>query len=386
MIPCKEFLLSLQENGINYFLGVPDSLLKSFCAYVTDTVQKDKHIITVNEGAAIGLAAGVYLSTKKPALVYMQNSGQGNAMNPLVSLADNKVYSIPMLLLIGWRGEPGTKDEPQHIKQGEITLKLFDTLGIPYKILSADWNNARQTINHACKIIYDTNSPYALIIRKETFEPYDLQFAQPDQNGLLSRENAIECVVKIIQESVSKAIVVSTTGMISRELYEIRIKNMENGVSDFLTVGSMGHASAIALGIAKNCLERLVVCLDGDGAALMHMGTLATIGTEGTENFKHVLLNNGAHDSVGGQPTCGLKIDFCTIASACGYRNTWKVESQETIQTALHEMIQTKGPNFVEIHVKKGARKDLGRPKITPVENKQNLMQFLQINNHNKTL
>jgi phosphonopyruvate decarboxylase len=381
MIPCKEFLLSMQQNGIEYFLGVPDSLLKSFCAYITDTVPKNKHIITVNEGAAIGLAVGVYLSTKKPALVYMQNSGQGNAVNPLVSLADSKVYGIPILLLVGWRGEPETKDEPQHIKQGEITLKLFDTLGIPYKILSADWDNTRQMINHAAKTIYDTNSPYALIVRKETFEPYKLQSAQPEPEGLLSREKVIECVVKTIQESVCNTVFVSTTGMISRELYEIRIKNKQSGMSDFLTVGSMGHTSAIALGIAKNCLEHLVVCLDGDGAALMHMGTLATIGTDGTENLKHILLNNGAHDSVGGQPTCGLKIDFCTIASACGYKKTWKVESQEMIQAAIREMIQTKGPNFIEIRVKKGSRQDLGRPKTTPIENKQNLMQFLQIVN-----
>ncbi|MDR2345033.1 MAG: phosphonopyruvate decarboxylase [Planctomycetaceae bacterium] len=380
MIPCKEFLSTLQQNGVEYFFGVPDSLLKSFCAYVTDNVQKDRHIITANEGAAIGLAAGVYLSTKKPALVYMQNSGQGNAVNPLISLADNKVYSIPMLLLVGWRGEPGTKDEPQHIKQGEITLKLFDTLDIPYKILSADWDDdSRQIINQICKTINDTNSPYALIVRKETFEPYKIQSIQPDCDELLSRENAIEIVIQTIQEFVSNAVLVSTTGMISRELYEIRIKNKEGGASDFLTVGSMGHASAIALGIAKNCLERLVICLDGDGAALMHMGTLATIGTEGTENFKHIILNNGAHDSVGGQPTCGLKINFCAIASACGYKKTWKVESQQMLQFAVREMMQTKGPSFIEIHVKKGARHDLGRPKFTPIENKQNLMQFLQI-------
>jgi phosphonopyruvate decarboxylase len=380
MIPCKEFLLILQQNGIEHFLGVPDSLLKSFCAYVTDNVQKDKHIITANEGAAIGLAAGVYLSTKKPALVYMQNSGQGNAVNPLVSLADNKVYSIPMLLLVGWRGEPETKDEPQHIKQGEITLKLFDTLGIPYKILSADWNNSRQMIHQSCKTIYDTNSPYAIIVRKETFESYKLQSIQPDCDELLSRENAVEIVVKTIQELVPKTVFVSTTGMISRELYEIRVKNNESGASDFLTVGSMGHTSAIALGIAKNCLERFIICLDGDGAALMHMGTLATIGTEGTANFKHIIFNNGAHDSVGGQPTCGLKINFCAIATACGYKKTWKVESQEMLQIAIREMIQTKGPSFIEIRVKKGARHDLGRPKLTPIENKQNLMQFLQIN------
>ncbi|GHT13106.1 phosphonopyruvate decarboxylase [Planctomycetales bacterium] len=377
MIAAKDFYNALRQGGIEFFFGVPDSLLRSFCAYLTDTVPKENHIITANEGAAVGLAAGVYLATRRPALVYMQNSGQGNAVNPLASLTDPNVYGIPVLLLVGWRGEPGMKDEPQHIKQGEITLSLFDTLGIPYDIIPDDQNAVIPCIEKAFQRMQQGNTPYALIVRKDLFEPYTLQNVKPDAPELLTREAAIQCVAETVQNNVSDAVFVSTTGMTSRELYEYRTAQNQSGAGDFLTVGSMGHASAIALGIAKTCPARPVFCLDGDGAVLMHLGTLTTIGTSGTVNFKHILLNNGAHDSVGGQPTCGLNVDFCTIAQASGYQKTLSAKTSQEIHTAVLEMLQSNGPVLLEIRIKKGARKDLGRPKSTPPENKKSLMDYL---------
>ena len=374
MISPELFINSLVQNELNFFTGVPDSLLKHICAYITDHIASNSHIVAANEGAAIGLAVGYHLATNKIPVVYMQNSGIGNSINPLLSLVDKEVYNIPLLVLVGWRGEPGVKDEPQHIKQGKVTIPLFDSMRIKNQILSKDKSDFLQQLNVALEYIRETNEPFVFIIQKETFSDYKLQ--TPNNNALLlDRETAI----KIIVSSISKNdIVVSTTGMISRELFEYRDNMGESHEKDFLTVGSMGHASQIALGIALQKKARTVYCFDGDGAVLMHMGGLTTIGSIKPSNYIHVLFNNGAHDSVGGQPTVGFEVDFTKIALACGYKYALVVESASSLNEVIKTVNEMQGPVFLEVKVKKGARKDLGRPTITPIQNKDSFMDFLK--------
>ncbi len=367
-----DFLYTLLEaNGTGFFTGVPDSLLKSFCAYVTDTVPESGHIIAANEGSAMALAAGRYLATGTIPLVYMQNSGIGNAVNPLLSLADSEVYSIPCILMIGWRGEPGVHDEPQHIKQGKVTLELLEVMGIPYCVLSDDEKTASEQVAACYADIRQHNRPFALVVRKGLFAEYKLKKAEPD-TGELSRETAIGLIADTLP---ADSVYVATTGMISRELYELRLNQGRSHESDFLTVGSMGHASQIALSIALCKPGRRIVCLDGDGATLMHMGGLATIGTRKPANLVHIVLNNAAHDSVGGQPTIAARIDIPAIARACGYSGAVTVNTADSLAQELS--VQRTGPVLIEVRVAKGARSDLGRPRETPAENKNALMAFL---------
>ena len=331
------------------------------------------HIIAANEGASIALAAGHYLATKKIGLVYMQNSGLGNAINPLVSLTDQDVYSIPVLLVIGWRGEPNKKDEPQHVKQGRITPDLLQVLKIPYNILSENISEAEKEIEKAVRYMQEFKAPYALIVKKGTFEEYK-QENKVEQNYEMTRENAI----KIILESLEKNdIVISTTGMISREVFENRENRKEKHESDFMSVGSMGHASQIALGIALSKQDNQVFCLDGDGSVIMHMGALGIIGTKQVKNFKHIILNNESHDSVGGQPTIGDINNFATLAKSCNYKNSFRAINKIELTENMQKLKMSEGPSLLEIKVKQGNRKDLGRPTTSPKENKNIFMDFL---------
>lgn len=373
MIRPEYFIEKLRENGIDCFAGVPDSLLKNICAYITDNCDACHNIITANEGAAVGLAAGHYLATGKPACVYMQNSGEGNIINPLASLTDPEVYNIPVLLLIGWRGKPGVHDEPQHVKQGKVTTGLLNTMGINFDVLSKDEDKAEKQIAKAVEAL-GRNEVYALVIEKDTFEDYTLEDNTKSELPM-SRELAIETAVKCLQP---EAVVVSTTGMISRELFEIRKHRGEGHEHDFLTVGSMGHASQIALGIALEQTNRPVYCFDGDGATIMHMGSMAIVASKTPKNYIHIIFNNGAHDSVGGQPTVGLQINLCAIARAVGYKAAISVENTEQLEQAIIGMQQMEGPALIEARVRKGNRKDLGRPTTTPIQNKEALMQFLK--------
>ena len=372
MIEPKYFYDLALAHGTDFFAGVPDSLLKNFCAYITDNAPAEKHIISANEGSATALAAGYHFSTGKIPLIYMQNSGEGNMVNPLLSLADPDVYSVPMLILIGWRGEPGVHDEPQHVKQGKVTCDLLDAMKVSYQILSANSENLEKQFDEAYSCIHKNSAPYAFVIRKDTFAPYTLKNNET-VFGNMSREEAIE---KIMLLADKKAAFVSTTGMASRELYELREKHGMKHEKDFLTVGSMGHASQIALAIAMQKQERKIFCIDGDGATIMQMGGLATIGTRAPKNLVHIVLNNGAHDSVGGQPTVARKIDLCGIAKSCGYENVKKVETLDELENSLLNLENKL--TFIEVIVRKGARKDLGRPKTTPIENKEAFMKFLQ--------
>ena len=373
MITPKFFIEKLQSEGIEFYAGVPDSLLKNVCAYITDHFDGNHNIIAANEGGAVALAAGHYLATGKPACVYMQNSGEGNIINPLASLTDPEVYNIPVLLLIGWRGRPGVHDEPQHVKQGKITTGLLNTMGINFDVLSKEEDKAEKQIAKAIDALR-RKEVYALVIEKDTFEDYKLQ--NVETNDLtMSREEAIQIVAATLGE---KDCIVSTTGMISRELFEYRVAMGQGHERDFLTVGSMGHASQIALGIAMAKSDRKVWCFDGDGAAIMHMGSMAIVASKAPKNYVHVVFNNGAHDSVGGQPTVGLKMDFPAVAKAVGYKAAYSVDNNADLEVALNEVKNQVGPVILEIKVRKGNRKDLGRPTTTPVQNKEALMAFLK--------
>ena len=373
MIRPEFFIEALREKGIDCFAGVPDSLLKNICAYITDHFDAVHNIIAANEGAAVGLAAGHYLATGQPACVYMQNSGEGNIINPLASLTDQEVYNIPVLLLIGWRGRPGVHDEPQHVKQGKVTTGLLNVMGVNYEVLSKEEDKAAKQIGKAVKALAN-KEVFAMVIEKDTFEDYKLQ--NVEVNDLtMSREDAIRTVASALGE---KDCIVSTTGMISRELFEYRAAMNHGHERDFLTVGSMGHASQIALGIALAQPERRVWCFDGDGAAIMHMGSMAIVANKAPKNYVHVVFNNGAHDSVGGQPTVGLKIDLPAVAKAVGYKATYSVDSKTELGSILAKVNSFESPALLEIKVKKGNRKDLGRPTTTPIQNKDALMTFLK--------
>lgn len=365
----------IRAQGVRFFTGVPDSLLADFCAYVTDHAPESDHVIAANEGNAIALASGHYLGTAEPALVYMQNSGLGNAVNPLLSLADAEVYSIPMLLMIGWRGEPGVKDEPQHVKQGRVMTAMLDAMEVPWFELDASMDDAGEVIAKACTLMRESMAPVALLVRKGAFAKYKLQ-KDVVTDFPMNREGAVKRVVDLLG---ADDVVISTTGKTSRELYEYRAARGDGHGNDFLTVGAMGHTASIAMGVARSKPDRRVMCIDGDGSVLMHMGALAILGQSGLTNFTHVVINNGAHDSVGGQPTAGFDIDLVSVARACGYAQARSVSAPEDVETALKELAGQTGPVLLEIRVNKGARDDLGRPKSSPVENRKALMERLGV-------
>ncbi len=371
MISPQEFLDCLSRLGINFFAGVPDSLLQELCLAITDRIEGNSHIICANEGNAVAMAAGHYLATGNPGAVYMQNSGLGNALNPLLSLADKEVYGIPMLLIIGWRGEPEKPDEPQHIKQGRVQNSLLVAAEIPYRIIDSSTTDAAEIVENLMKLSVEKHNPVALIVRKGAFAQYPKPKATPNPEALLGREEALE----VILDAISTAIVVSTTGKTSREVFELRGKKGQP-CRDFLTVGSMGHSSSLAAAIAMAKPKRRVVCLDGDGAMLMHLGALAVIGNHKPANLIHILLNNHCHESVGGQPTPSQQIDFSLLSKSLGYLHYYLAGEINSLQEALVNCRTAKGPVLLEVIIKPGSRKDLGRPTKSPAENKHLFMDF----------
>lgn len=381
MISPKIFYDLLIKNGVGFFSGVPDSLLKDFSAYIADNAKPNYHVIAANEGGAVALAAGYHLATGKIGLVYMQNSGEGNAVNPLVSLADPEVYGIPMLLLIGWRGEPGVHDEPQHIKQGKITLKILKTLGIPFEILPDSATAVKKAIKRAIDHIKTSCAPFTFVVRRGTFELYINRKTVQKVKNQLSREKAIEIITDELNDG---EILISTTGKTSRELFEVRESADYGHEKDFLTVGSMGHSSQIALGVALAKPERQVYCLDGDGALIMHMGALAIIGNMAPKNFKHIVLNNHAHESVGGQSTAAFSMNIPAIAQFCSYKRIFRASGADELKQVLKNFKKASGPALLEITIKQGSRSDLGRPALSPKENKNLFMDF--INHGSQTL
>lgn len=367
MINTKEFYDYLIKNKMNFFAGVPDSLLADLCACISENTSGQRNIIAANEGNAVGICCGYHIATGNYGVVYMQNSGEGNAVNPLLSIADEDVYSIPMLLVIGWRGEPGVKDEPQHKKQGKVTLDLLEAMGIEYAILQDDYV---PQINTALKYMQHNNKPYAIVVRKGTFSEYKLH--NTSVNFPLTRERAMECILNNIGDD---DFIVSTTGKTSREIFEIREARGQDHSRDFLTVGGMGHTSSIALGMSLGT-DKNIYCIDGDGSFIMHMGSFAVTADKAGANFKYILNNNGAHESVGGQPTVGLKIDVTAVLKAVGFRKVYSAETEEEINAAMRALAGEKLAALI-INTRQGSRADLGRPTISPKENKENMMKKL---------
>jgi len=372
-----KFLDILESLGGETYTGVPDSLLSPFIDALMDRHGiSDRHIVAANEGAAVGLAAGHFLATSRPAVVYMQNSGIGNAVNPICSLLHEKVYSIPAIFVIGWRGEPGTKDEPQHVFQGEITLSLLDSLEIPYIVLS-DSDDILYTTIHAFRENLKNGRSVAFVIKKGALKnnkKYNYTSA-----AAISREEALMAILASDTDKSpeDRAFYVCTTGKLSREVFEIRQKQGLGHGSDFLTVGSMGHSLMIAYGIALAKPTRRIFCLDGDGAVLMHMGSLATIGAHKPKNLVHVMINNGAHETVGGLPTVGKSLNFAEVAQSLGYQKTMSATRASELESIMHKIESTDeaiGPIFIEVMCNLESRKDLGRPTTTPIENRDELM------------
>lgn len=367
----RTYIRKLKELGIETITGVPDSTLQVFCGFIGEEDSFPCHITAANEGAAIGIAIGEYLATGKPACVYMQNSGLGNTVNPLTSLTHTDVYGIPVLLMVGWRGEPGTKDEPQHKYMGKITPDLLEVLGIRYSVITGD--TTEEELEKAFRNAKEDllkNRQYALVIRKGAFRRTDEAGYKND--FILGREEAVSEIAGWLEE---RDLVVSTTGKISREMYEQSDRKIGDHRQTFLTVGGMGHANMIACQIAKRLPERRIICLDGDGALLMHMGNMAVVGEQNPGNLVHICLNNRAHESVGGMPTGAPGLKFCEMAEAAGYRKVFCVKDKEGLREKLSNIRGEQTLTFLEIMVSLGAREDLGRPKETAEENKKSFMK-----------
>lgn len=372
-----QHLLSACKNaGIEFFTGVPDSQLKGLCdtLYATFGVEGKEHIVAANEGNAIALCAGHYLATGRPGLCYMQNSGLGNAVNPIASLMDGQVYGLPCLLVIGWRGEPGVHDEPQHVKQGQITLSQLELLDVPYMVLDKSMSDADFDAAFAgLRVHLDAGRTAAIVVKKGgltcSLKP------QYKNSRTLARE---EAAAHILRASGEGDVFVSTTGKLSRELFELREAAGQGHEKDFLTVGSMGHASMIALGIALDKPDRRVWCLDGDGAALMHLGAMAVLGRKKPANLLHVVINNAAHETVGGMPVCEGALDLSAAARAMGYPHTFRAEDGASLDAALSAAKECGGLALLEVMCAVGARADLGRPTTTPRQNRDVLMKYLR--------
>ena len=362
-------------NSFDFFTGVPDSQLRSLCDYLMDKygIDSKHHVIAANEGNCVALAVGYHLATGKVPVVYMQNSGEGNVINPIASLLNEKVYSIPCLFIVGWRGEPGVHDEPQHVYQGEVTVTLLEDMGIKTYILDKNVSESQMaTWAEEWKPLFEMGKQVAIVVKKGAIE-YDKSVKYTNSNTML-REEIIEHIVAVS----GKDPIISTTGKASRELFEIRERNKQGHNYDFLTVGSMGHCSSIALGVAVNKPQTKIWCIDGDGAALMHMGAMGVIGSVQAKNLVHVVINNGAHETVGGMPTVASNLDFVSIAKACGYSRAVRVESFEALDEQLKLAKQRDELTFIEITAALGARADLGRPTTTALDNKKNFMEYLK--------
>lgn len=367
----EEFVKTI---GADFYTGVPDSLLKPLCDYLTDQFGSDprRHLIAANEGNAVGIAAGYHLATGRAGVVYMQNSGEGNVINPAASLLHEKVYCIPVIFVVGWRGEPGVHDEPQHIYQGEITLRLLEDMGIRTFVLGKETTVGElEDVMAGFRGELALGKDVAIVVRKGAL---NYERASEHQNAYPMRR---EEIIRHIVAAAGKDVIVSTTGKASRELFEIREANGQGHGHDFLTVGSMGHSSSIALGIALQRPEKTVWCIDGDGAALMHMGALAVIGSVKPKNLIHVAINNGAHESVGGMPTAAGGMDLAEAARACGYPRCFCVEDAAALDAALQEARERRELCFLEVKCAVGARADLGRPTRTARENKEDFMKTL---------
>ena len=380
MSDSQAFLQYLISEGLHSFFGVPDSLLKHLNSEIVASEDVRDHVVCANEGAAVGCAVGHFLGSGDMAVVYLQNSGLGNTVNPLLSIADPSVYSVPMLIIIGWRGEPGVKDEPQHMRQGELTAQLLNDLGVATRSVTredhADW---REKVGFLIDSSRRERRAVALVVGKDTFQPSQKSKNLSSGPNQLLRESALGIVIsKIPPEDLT----VATTGMLGRELYELR-NSHEEDVHDFLNVGGMGHASSIALGLSLAQPRKRIWCLDGDGSAIMHLGSLAVIAGEKPKNLKHIVFNNRAHDSVGGQPTAAESFSFAPVATALGYELGLTATTDDEIADGVERLLGCSGPALLEINIRKGSRKDLGRPQESPRELIDKMMTTLGVSRSN---
>lgn len=360
--------------GSDFYTGVPDSQLKALCNYLMDRygIDPHHHVIAANEGNCTALAAGYHLATGKVPVVYMQNSGEGNIINPVASLLNDKVYAIPVVFIVGWRGEPGIHDEPQHIYQGKVTVKLLEDMDIATFIIGKETtdDDVAQAMERFKEVLV-AGKDVAFVIRKGALT--DAPKVAYKNDNMMKREEIIQHIVKASGEDP----IISTTGKASRELFETRVANEQSHKYDFLTVGSMGHSSSIALGVAINKPERKIWCIDGDGAVLMHMGAMAVIGANKPNNLIHVVINNGAHETVGGMPTVAGNIDLVGVAKACGYPFAVSVNNFGELDIELEAAKERNELSMIEVKSAIGAREDLGRPTTTALENKKGFMDFL---------
>jgi phosphonopyruvate decarboxylase len=357
MIDTKKLLIFLEKNNLNFFSGVPDSVLKNFTNLL---INKSSHVLATNEGSAVSIGIGYHLSFNKLPCIYMQNSGLANAINPLISIAHKGVYSIPMMMLIGWRGSPGIKDEPQHLIKGKITKNLLKLLGIKYEIIESekDFNKIKKLINFSKK----KKVPVACLFKKGVLKKvnYHKKFSERStiKNKIL-RSEVIREILKSIQNNTK---IISTTGYTSRELYQIRKNEGYHKGKDFYMIGGMGHSSSVALGAAfkKN---KKILCLDGDGSMLMHLGSLHTVGLMNKNNFKHILLNNQSHESVGGQEISFKRVKMEKLIKGLGYSKYIQLKDKKDLKNKIQSVLKYKGSIFLEVLIEKGAIKNLGRPK-----------------------
>ena len=360
---------------VDFYTGVPDSLLKPLCNYLMDTYGIDSrhHMIAANEGNCAALAAGYHLATGKVPAVYMQNSGEGNIINPLASLLNDKVYAIPMIFIVGWRGEPGVHDEPQHIYQGEVTIKLLEDMDVATYVITKE--TTEEELEQQMQVFRQMlvkGKDVAFVVKKGAFS-FEKKVQYTNHNCMY-REEIVEHIVTVSGEDP----ILSTTGKASRELFEIRERKGQSHKYDFLTVGSMGHTSSIALGVALQKTDKKIWCIDGDGAMLMHMGAMAVIGANRPSNLIHIVINNGAHETVGGLPTVAAELDLVKMAEACGYPYAVRVKDFEQLDKELQAAKQRNALTLIEVECAIGAREDLGRPTTAALENKENFMRYLQ--------
>ena len=353
MIKTEEFISFLTKKKINFFCGVPDSTLNSFLNALS--IKKKKNVIAPNEGGAVALAMGYYLKTKKIPLVYMQNLGLGNATDPLTSLCAPEVYSIPMVLLIGWRGNPHMKDEPQHLVTGKNTLNILKLFKIKTVIIRSNksFKSIGKIINHSQKF----KKIVAIVVPPGIFSKLSVKVKK---SNLPIRSNVIEKILRSVKKNTR---IISTIGFSSREFFQVKKeKKIKNGKL-FLMVGGMGHASATSLGVHLNSGKNEVICVDGDGAFLMHMGNVATAGVYAKKNFKYILFDNNAHESTGVQPTISNKINFKKIASGFGFKKVYELKTKKDVENKLSKIMKLTQPTFIRIVVATGTFKKLERPK-----------------------
>ena len=361
--------------NVDFYTGVPDSLLKPLCNYLMDAygIDSKHHMIAANEGNCTAIAAGYHLETGKVPAVYMQNSGEGNVINPLASLLNDKVYAIPMIFIVGWRGEPGVHDEPQHIYQGEVTVKLLEDMDVAAYVVTKETTEEELDAQmQVFRSLLAKGKDVAFVVKKGALS-FEKNVEYSNKNHM-RREEIIEHIVNVSKEDP----ILSTTGKASRELFEIREKNGQSHKYDFLTVGSMGHTSSIALGVALQKPQQKIWCIDGDGAMLMHMGAMAVIGANKPSNLVHIVINNGAHETVGGLPTVASEINLVKMAEACGYPYAVRVSEFEQLDKELQAAKERRELTLIEVECAIGAREDLGRPTTTALENKENFMRYLQ--------